>query len=80
MEEMKAYWSGSGAWDSIDEIVLLGGIVVNRGQFSGSIESREDFFQPLVFDSYTKPSGSGQPSATDLFPETFGVKADSWFD
>lgn len=80
MEEMKAYWSGSGAWDSIDEIVLLGGIVVNRGQFSGSIEFREDFFQPLVFDSYTKPSGSGQPSATDLFPETFGVKADSWFD
>jgi hypothetical protein len=80
MELMKAYWSGSGAWDSVDEIVLLGGIVVNRGQFSGSIESREDFFQPLVFDSYTKPSGGGQPVPTDLFPETFGVKADSWFD
>lgn len=80
MEEMKSFWSGGSAWDGIDEVVLLGGIVVNRGQFSGSIESREDFFQPLVFDSYTKPSGAGQPTPNDLFPETFGVKADSWFE
>lgn len=80
MAEMSSYWSGSSAWDSIDEIVLLGGIVINRGQFSGSIESREDFFQPLVFESYTKPASGGQPTPTDLFPETFGVRADSWFD
>lgn len=80
MEEMKSHWSGNTAWDAIDEIVLLGGIVINRGQFSGSIETREDFYQPLVFDSYTRPSGGGQPTPTDLFTQTFGARADSWFD
>ena len=80
MEEMKSYWSADNAWDNINEIVLLGGIVINRGQIAGSIESREDYFQPLVFDTYTKPPGGGQPQATDLFLETFGAKADSWFD
>jgi hypothetical protein len=80
MEELKAFWSKDTAWDSINEVVLLGGIVINRGQYAGSIESREDYFQPLVFDSFTKPSGGGQPKPTDLFLETFGARADSWFD
>jgi hypothetical protein len=80
IEELKEFWSKDTAWDSINEIVLLGGIVINRGQFAGSIESREDYFQPLVFESYTKPSGGGQPKPTDMFAETFGARADSWFD
>jgi hypothetical protein len=79
-EELKEFWSKDTAWDSINEIVLLGGIVINRGQFAGSIESREDYFQPLVFESYTKPSGGGQPKPSDMFAETFGARADSWFD
>lgn len=58
-------------WDAnIDEIVLLGGIIVNRGQLTGSIEPREDYFEPLVFDSY-----SGALADTkDLFQPVFGAK------
>ena len=67
---------GNVAWDgNIDEIVLLGGIIVNRGQLSGSIEPREDYFEPLVFDSYSNPGNFGAlAEAKDLYQPAFGAK------
>lgn len=80
MEELKTFWKSPSSWDSISEVVLLGGIVVNRGQISGNVEAREDFYHPIVFESYKKPSQAGaMPEGKDLFPGTFGEKADSWF-
>jgi hypothetical protein len=52
--------------NNIDEIVLLGGITVNRGQLLGSIEVREDYFEPLVFESFTE--------SQDLYLPAFGAK------
>jgi hypothetical protein len=72
------------AMGHIDEIVLLGGITVNRGQRLGSIEPREDYFEPLVFDSYSKPTFPPPPSphppftamtvSLDLYQPVFGAK------
>lgn len=61
-------WGGN-----ISEIVLLGGIIVNRGQANtDSIEPREDYFQPLVFESY---SNSGTlADVEDLYRPVFGAK------
>jgi hypothetical protein len=58
--------------NNIDEIVLLGGITVNRGQLLGSIELREDYFEPLVFESLTE-------SSQDLYLPAFGVKPIPFF-
>lgn len=65
------------AWGGeIDEAVLLGGIIVNRGQLAGSIEPREDYFLPIVFESYSEPGSSvSLPEAEDLFHSTFGRKS-----
>jgi hypothetical protein len=81
IEELRAFWKDASSWDNIDEVVLLGGVVVNRGQFSGSIEARQDYYHPMVFESYKKPETAGAfPKPSDLFGETFGGRADSWFD
>jgi len=50
-------------FDFANEVTVLGGIMVNRGQGG-------DRFQPLMFQSATKEEGS----AVDLFEETFGPK------
>jgi len=67
---------GNVAWSgNIDEIVLLGGIIVNRGQISGSIEPREDYFEPLVFETYSSPGNFGAlAEGKDLFQPAFGAK------
>jgi hypothetical protein len=60
---------------NIDEIVLLGGITVNRGQRLGSIEPREDYFEPLVFDSYSNPGNVVALTVSrDLYQPVFGAK------
>lgn len=65
---------------NIDEIVLLGGITINRGQLSGSIEPREDYFEPLVFDSYSNLGNFGDlTEAKDLFKPVFGTKPTPFF-
>jgi hypothetical protein len=57
--------------NNIDEIVLLGGITVNRGQLLGSIELREDYFEPLVFESLTE--------SQNLYLPAFGAEPIPFF-
>jgi hypothetical protein len=50
-------------FDFANEVTVLGGIMVNRGQGG-------DRFQPLMFQTRTAAEGS----AVDLYEETFGQK------
>merc|ERR1712176_271218 len=46
-QQLKSSWKDPSFWDSIDEITLLGGILINRG-------NAEDYFQPLKFETLSK--------------------------
>ena len=73
MEQLEACLSDQARKEDIQEVVLLGGIIVNRGQMLGSIEPREDYFQPLVFESYNgEEDAEGNLEGIDLFEATFG--------
>lgn len=69
---------GNVRWDgNVDEIVLLGGIIINRGQEQDSIDPHEDYFLPLVFESYSN-SGS-LADVKDLFQPNFGAKPSPFY-
>jgi hypothetical protein len=73
MEQLEACLRTKAKKENIDEIVLLGGIIISRGQFLGSIEPREDYFQPLVFESYDgELDEDGKLEGLDLFAANFG--------
>jgi hypothetical protein len=56
---------GSGFWDRVTEVTMLGGIVVNRGHGSGT-EGGDDYFQPLTMKSLVKGT------EVNLYGEVFG--------
>jgi hypothetical protein len=58
-KELDQVASQSDFWNEISEVVLLGGVVVNRG-------AGEDHFQPLTFESLTSKGVMG------LYEKTFG--------
>jgi hypothetical protein len=73
MEQLEACLRIEAKRENIDEIVLLGGIIISRGQLLGSIEPREDYFQPLVFESYNgELDEDGKLEGLDLFAANFG--------
>jgi len=53
-------------WDSVTEVTLMGGIIVNRGHGSGT-EGGDDFFKPMMMKTITKGGAEA-----DLYPEVFG--------
>jgi len=57
---------GSGFWDRVTEVTMLGGIVVNRGHGSGT-EGGDDYFQPLAMKSLVKGG-----TEVNLYGEVFG--------
>lgn len=74
MDQLEACLEDQAKREGIQEIVLLGGIIVNRGQVLGSIEPREDYFQPLLFRSYNGEADITEKleEPTDLYEEAFG--------
>jgi hypothetical protein len=64
-EKIKSIVNKPDSWSKINEIVVIGGIIVNRGHGSG-ISKGEDSFQPLLCRSY---SASG---VYQLYDEVFG--------
>lgn len=52
-EQVMAAVNAPGFWDNVDEVTLLGGIVLNRGHGQGT-PGGEDYFQPLQFKSLNK--------------------------
>lgn len=56
----------SNFWDSVTEVTLMGGIVVNRGHGTGT-EGGDDFFKPMMMKTITKAGAE-----IDLYPEVFG--------
>lgn len=73
LEQLQACLSEEARREIIVEVVILGGVIVNRGQILGSIEPREDYFQPLLFQSFNGELDlDGKLEFTDLFEATFG--------
>eukprot|EP00541_Cyclophora_tenuis_P008579 CAMPEP_0116557712 /NCGR_PEP_ID=MMETSP0397-20121206/9393_1 /TAXON_ID=216820 /ORGANISM="Cyclophora tenuis, Strain ECT3854" /LENGTH=408 /DNA_ID=CAMNT_0004083201 /DNA_START=166 /DNA_END=1392 /DNA_ORIENTATION=+ len=69
MEQLHACWQDPSFWENISEVVLVGGITINRGPNHGP---QEDYFQPKVLQSFTKPVEKGErPSQKDYFQEVF---------
>lgn len=62
-QELKANWKDPAFWDNVQEITLLGGIVINRGM-------SEDWFQPLKFETLSKKGKLIQ--RVDLLETAFG--------
>jgi len=72
-EQLEACLPDEARREIIMEVVILGGIIINRGQILGSIEPREDYFLPLVFESYNgEVDLEGNLEKSDLFGAVFG--------
>ena len=63
--QLEQAWSAPGFWDKIEEVALVGGIVVNRGH-GGGLAGGEDFFQPLQFKAV---NANGE---VDMWDQVFG--------
>lgn len=70
MEELNASWKDAEFWERIEEVVLVGGIVLNRGTTSKGTP-QEDYFQPQVIQSFTNPNGELKPLQRNLLSEVF---------
>ncbi len=46
LEQLQSCLLENASREGIREVILLGGVIISRGQIMGSIEPREDFFQP----------------------------------
>lgn len=74
MGELEACWESDTAfWDNISEVTIFGGLLINRGA------NREDYFQPVSFETWTKPEVEGaQPSRHDLYQVAFSADPPSF--
>lgn len=63
--QVEAALEKPGFWDKVSEVVLLGGIVVNRGHGAGLVGG-DDYFQPLQFKAINK---NGE---VDMWDQVFG--------
>ena len=63
-EQLQQAWKNPKFWDSVTEVTLVGGIVINRGHGQGLVGG-EDYFQPLQFKSVNK---SGE---VDMWDQVF---------
>lgn len=66
--ELKYCWKDPSFWEGIEEVTLIGGILINRSQGLAQSET-EDWFQPLKFETYTYDGGIRK---LDLYGKTFG--------
>ncbi|KAL9185435.1 hypothetical protein ACHAXT_003212 [Thalassiosira profunda] len=63
--EVNAFTTKPDFWNSVSEVTLLGGIVVNRGH-GKDLPGGEDYYQPLMLKSLTKDGES------DVYGNVFG--------
>jgi hypothetical protein len=74
LEQLQSCLLENASREGIREVILLGGVIISRGQIMGSIEPREDFFQPMLFQSFNGDEdifGILQVGE-DIFGSTFG--------
>lgn len=65
--ELQYCWKDPSFWEGIEEVTLIGGIVINRAQTSDV--QTEDWFQPLKFETYKYDGGVRK---LNLYANTFG--------
>ncbi len=58
LEELERCWQSGGCHENVEEIAVVGGIIINQGEGTEDKEqNREDYFLPKIFHVWTKPEG-----------------------